>query len=63
MRVCPGGTEMDPAFLPLEPELVLFTESKPEPGLFEPGFEPFPDPGPEPPPLPPGTVVASEQPP
>ena len=54
---------MDPAFLPLEPELVLFTESKPEPGLFEPGFEPFPDPGPEPPPLPPGTVVASEQPP
>ena len=51
MRVCPGGTEIVPALLPLDAGSVLYPVWS-EPPL-DPGFEPFPS----------GSVGVSEQPP
>ena len=63
--VRPGGTEIDPWVLPLDPELVPFPELKFEPGLLGLAFEPLLGPGLEPPAglFPPGLEGVSEQPP
>jgi hypothetical protein len=67
-RVCPGGTEIDPPLLPLDPGLVSFPELKLEPRLLGLGVKSLLGCGPEPPSMvpgiiPPGLVGGSEQPP